>query len=155
MESVSKLIETYSDYRQSNELTEKLDTSALAPYIRTAAMKLDSAPSFVFKVARGFVGTIEFSYDHLGEVVKVTKAVDARGAEELVALDGLGVFDLCSDITISVTESDSDTPVVGSYNLASYAQGLTENDFAIALYNYAKAALAYKSGSSDFATPAI
>ena len=153
MNSVTALVEAYASYLPANELTEKLDTSMLAPYIRSAAMKLDSAPSFIFKVARGFVGTIEFSYDHLGTVSTVSIDVDASDVEKLIALDTFVVFDLCSDITVTVTTGD--VTVSGSYNLASYAQGLEDNAFAVALYNYAKVALAYKMGSTHFATPEI
>lgn len=152
IEAVSDLLEAYASLLPENELTQKLDTSALASVIRSAAMKLNSAPEFVFKVARGFVGTIEF---RLGTEVILSKAVDATDAETLVVLDGLSVYDLCSYITIVVTEEGAQVPIVGAYDLASYAQGLSDNAFAVALYNYAKASLAYQASSSEFATPEI
>ena len=85
--------------------------------------------------------------------VTVSFDVDTSAAEELIVLNDLSVFDLCSDITVTVT--DGDNTVTGAYNLASYAQSLSDNAFAVALYNYAKVALAYTMGGTEFATPAI
>lgn len=144
LESVSKLLEEYSEYLPAKELTEKLDTSALRSVIRSAALRLNANPEFVFKIAKGFRGTIAFTYISDGEEVTVTKSVDARFGEQLVTLS-LSLYDVHSDITVTVNEKDSETPVVGKYNLASYAQSLENNGFATALYSYSIVAAEYKS----------
>ena len=148
IEAVDSLLESYSSYVADAVLGEKLDTSALASVIRSASLKLNSAPEFVFKVAKGFRGTIEFSYLSLGEEVKVVEFVDARVAEELVMLSGLDVYDLCGDITVTVTAEGASAPIEGQYNLATYAQSVEANGFAKALLAYAQAALEYMNNES-------
>ena len=143
IEAVDTLLDSYAAYVTEAELSAKLDTAALAAVIRSASLKLNSAPEFVFKVAKGFRGTFEFSYISLGEEVKVVKFVDARVAEELVILSGLNVYDLSGDITITVTAEGASAPIVGQYNLASYAQSVEDNGFAKALLAYAQAAEEY------------
>lgn len=149
MDSVTELINEYSEYLPNEELTEKLDTSALSSVIRSASLRLNSAPEFVFKVARGFRGTITLSYNSLGNTVEHSLYVNSLASEQIIILKGLGIFDMASDITITVTEHGSDTPLVGQYNLATYAQGLENNAFAVALYNYAKLALQYHTENNN------
>ena len=141
MESVTELINEYAEYLPKADLEEKADTSALGEVIRSASMRLNSTPEFVFKVARGFKGTITFSYDSLGELVERTFDVNALASEQIITLDGLYIYDLADDITIKVTGSET---CEGVYNLSTYAHGLENNDFAVALYNYALCAAAYK-----------
>ena len=143
IEAVDTLLDSYAAYVTEAELSAKLDTAALSAVIRSASLKLNSAPEFVFKVAKGFRGTFEFSYISLGEEVKVVKFVDARVAEELVILSGLNVYDLSGDITITVTAEGASAPIAGQYNLASYAQSVEDNGFAKALLAYAQAAEEY------------
>ena len=147
IEAVETLLDTYGSYVIEAELGDKLDTSNLASVIRSAALNLNSAPEFVFKVARGFRGTIEFSYLSLGEEVKVVKTVDARVAEQLVVLSGLNAYDLCGDITITVTKEGASSSITGQYNLASYAQSVENNSFAKALLAYSKAAEEYMNSA--------
>ena len=145
MESVTELLETYSSYVTSDELTEKLDTTDLKSVIRSAALRLNAAPEFVFRVARGFKGTITFTYTGIHGEKKVNKTVDATAQEVFVTLDGIDVSDLYVDITITATKDGETEPSVsGTYNLATYAQGLENNAFAVALYNYSKAAYSHK-----------
>ena len=141
--AVEELLNTYASYVYEVELTEKHDTSDLASVIRSAALNLNSAPEFVFKVARGFRGTITFTYTTLGVEKTVSKTVDARVAEQLVVLSGLNVYDFCGDFTITVTEEGASESIVGAYNLDSYAQSVENNGFAKALLAYAKAAEEY------------
>lgn len=143
--AVEEVLNTYSYYLVDEELGEKADTSELSSVIRSAALNLNSAPEFVFKVARGFRGTVELSYLSLGEEVKVAYTVDARVSEEIIVLSGLNVYDLCGDITITITEEGADAPIVGTYNLTSYAQSVENNGFAKALLAYSKLALEYMS----------
>ncbi len=138
IEAVSALLETYASYVVSAELTEKADTSALSSVIRSAALRLNGTPEFVFKVARGFKGTITFTYQGVTGPVEVKASVDATKGEQLVSLP-VDVCDLQADITITAGD------VSGKYNLATYAQSLENNDFAVALYNYSAAAKAHKS----------
>ncbi len=142
--AVEEVLNTYSSYVVTAEIGEKFDTSALSSVIRSAALNLNSAPEFVFKVARGFRGTIEFSYISLGNEVKVVKTVDARVAEQLVVLSGLNVYDLCGDITITVTEEGSSEPIVGKYNLATYVQSVENSGFAKALLAYSQTASSHE-----------
>ena len=136
---VTALLETYASYVESAELPEKVDTSDLKSVIRSAALRLNGTPEFVFKVARGFKGTITFTYQGVTGEVKVSRTVDATKSEQLVSLP-VDVCDLQADITITAGE------VSGIYNLATYAQSLENNDFAVALYNYSAAAKAHKQG---------
>ena len=146
IDSVAALLKDYESFVTTNELTDKLATEDLASVIRSAALKLNAAPEFVFKVARGFKGTIEFSYTGLRGEVKVSKHVDATKSEQLVVLNGFDVCDITADITIKATADGSNTSVEGVYNLATYAQSIDNNEFALALYNYAKAAYQHKEG---------
>ena len=139
IEAVTALLETYASYVESAELPEKADTSDLKSVIRSAALRLNGTPEFVFKVARGFKGTITFTYQGVTGEVKVSRTVDATKSEQLVSLP-VDVCDLQADITITAGE------VSGIYNLATYAQSLENNDFAVALYNYSAAAKAHKQG---------
>ena len=145
MSSVTALIDEYAEYLPNEELTEKLDTSALGSVIRSASLRLNSAPEFVFKVARGFIGTITIQYNRLGTPTEETIFVNSLASEQIITLKNLGIYDIASDITITATAQGSDTPIVGQYNLATYAHGLSDNSFAVALYNYAKVALAYRN----------
>ncbi len=137
--AVTALLETYASYVESAELPEKADTSDLKSVIRSAALRLNGTPEFVFKVARGFKGTITFTYQGVTGEFKVNRTVDATKSEQLVSLP-VDVCDLQADITITAGE------VSGIYNLATYAQSLENNDFAVALYNYSAAAKAHKTG---------
>ncbi|MBQ7343948.1 MAG: hypothetical protein IJW53_04190 [Clostridia bacterium] len=136
---VTALLETYASYVGSAELGEKADTSALSSVIRSAALRLNGTPEFVFKVARGTKGTITFTYQGVTGPVEVKVNVDATAGEQLVSLP-VDVCDLQADITITYGE------VSGTYNLATYAQSLENNGFAVALYNYSVAAKAHKTG---------
>ena len=124
------------------ELTEKLPTDVFGGLIRSAAMYLDSTPKFAFKVAMGFNGNVKFTYVSLGETVVVEVPVNTVEGEELVVLDSFKVYDIHSDITIEFIPAEGET-VSGIYNLASYAQSLTNNGFAVALYNLANVANTY------------
>ena len=144
--SVQQLLYDYIEYLDTAELTDKLDTGNLDSVIRSAALKLDSTPSFVFKVARGFKGVITFTYTGYNGEVTVEKAVDATLSEQLVILDGVSAFDSYRDITLSITKDGETEPyATGSYSLATYAQSIEDNAFATALYSYAKYAEFYKS----------
>ena len=149
MSTVSALLEEYSEHLPNEELTEKLDTSALSSVIRSAALRLNSVPEFVFKVARGFRGTITLTYDRFGVPVEQSVYVNSLACEQIITLKGLGIFDMAADITITVTAHGSDTPIVCQYNLATYAQSLEDNAFAVALYNYAKLALQYHTENEE------
>ncbi len=150
IEAVDQLLETYASLIPEADTAEKHDTSVLSFAIRSAAMNLNSAPEFVFKIAKGFRGTIQFSYTSLGETVTLDPIVlNAFYGEQIVVLDGLNAYDVYENITITVTEQGSDTPVVGTYNLTTYAEGLGDgNAFALALCSYSKAAENYKSSSA-------
>lgn len=124
--------------------SEVYNTTNLSVVIRSAAMKLNNTPEFVFKVARGFKGTIEFTYTGVNGNVKVTKAVDASACEQLVVLDSFDVADIFEDINIVATYENGNT-VSGKYNLSTYAAGLENPAFANALLAYSQAAKAYKS----------
>ena len=131
---------------EAAELGEAADTSALRDVIRSAALKLDAAPVFVFKVAMGFNGTITFTYESEGVAVTVTKTVDATAGEQLVVVEGFKAYDIHHDITIEVTPVDGET-VTGTYNLATYAQKTVaeDNTFATALLTYATVAEAHRT----------
>ena len=143
MPTVTALVEEYAQYLPSEELTAKLDTSALSSVIRSASMRLNSTPEFVFKFARGFRGTVTISYNGVNGPVEYSVYVNSLSSEQNVTLKGMSIADVASDITISVLPHGETTPLVCQYNLATYAQGLEDNAFALALYNYAKAAAAH------------
>ena len=138
--SVTELINEYSEYLPKEELKEAADTSSLKSVIRSASMRLNSTPEFVFRVARGFKGTITF-YNKLGDEIKSVD-VNALNSEQIITLNGLYIFDFAEDITIAVTGSST---CEGVYNLSTYAHGLEDNDFAVALYNYALCSVAHKN----------
>ena len=146
MKSVTELINEYEQYLPQEEIEEKADTSELSQVIRSASMRLNSTPEFVFRVARGFNGTITFSYNSLGTPVERSFDVNALASEQVITLDGLYIYDLAEDITITVTGSNT---CEGVYNLSSYAHSLENNDFAVALYNYALCALEHKAGAEN------
>ena len=123
---------------------ETHDTAELSEVIRAAAMKLNSAPEFVFKVARGFKGTLTFTYTGVNGEVEVEKTVDATECEQYVVLNGFDVCDINADITITATKDGADTSVTGTYNLSTYAAGLENPAFANALLAYAQVAKEYK-----------
>jgi len=139
--SVTELIGEYSEYLPNEELTEKLDTADLGSIIRSAAMRLNSTPEFVFKIARGFRGIMTVSYNSVGENVEYTININTLACEQFVTLKGLNIYDANADFTITITEHGSDTSIVGQYNLSTYVQSLEDNAFALALYNYSKVAL--------------
>lgn len=147
MKSVTELIDEYEEYLPKEEIKEKADTSELSEVIRSASMRLNSTPEFVFRVARGFKGTITFSYNSLGSLVERTFDVNALYSEQILTLDGLYIYDLGEDINITVTGSKT---CDGVYNLSTYAHGLENNDFAVALYNYALCAAAHESDVEIF-----
>ena len=124
--------------------SEVYNTDDLSVVIRSAAMKLNTTPEFLFKVARGFKGTLEFTYNGINGAVTVTKNVDATECEQLVSLDSFDVADIFEDITIVATYENGNT-VTGKYNLSTYAAGLEDPAFANALLAYAQAAKAYKT----------
>lgn len=124
--------------------SEVYNTEDLSVVIRSAAMKLNTTPEFLFKVARGFKGTLEFTYNGVNGAVTVTKSVDATECEQLVSLDSFDVADIFEDITIVATYENGNT-VTGKYNLSTYAAGLEDPAFANALLAYAQAAKAYKT----------
>ena len=144
MPSVEALIAEYAEYLPSEQLTAKLDTSNLRSVIRTASMRLNSTPEFVFKVARGFRGTITISYTGVNGPVEYSVYVNALASEQNVTLKGMSVAEIANDITISVLPHGQDTAIECQYNLATYAHSLENNAFAVALYNYAKAAAAHQ-----------
>lgn len=146
MPAVTELINDYAQYLPTEELTAKLDTSALRSVIRSASLRLNSAPEFVFKIARGFRGTVTVSYTGVNGPVEYSVYVNALASEQNLTLKGMGVFEFANDITISVLPHGQDTAIECQYNLATYAHGLEDNAFAVALYNYAKTAAAYQSG---------
>ena len=118
--------------------SEVYSTTDLSAVIRSAAMKLNTTPEFVFKVARGFKGTLTFSYTGINGAKSVTKTVDATACEQLVVLDNFDVSDIFEDINIVATYENGET-VTGKYNLSTYANGLENPAFANALLAYAQA----------------
>ena len=118
--------------------SEVYNTTDLSAVIRSAAMKLNTTPEFVFKVARGFKGTLTFSYTGINGAKSVTKTVDATACEQLVVLDNFDVSDIFEDINIVATYENGET-VTGKYNLSTYANGLENPAFANALLAYAQA----------------
>ena len=118
--------------------SEVYNTTDLSAVIRSAAMKLNTTPEFVFKVARGFKGTLTFSYTGINGAKNVTKTVDATACEQIVVLDNFDVSDIFEDITIVATYENGET-VTGKYNLSTYANGLDNPAFANALLAYAQA----------------
>ena len=147
MPEVDALISEYAQYLPGEELGTKHDTSALSTVIRSASMRLNSTPEFVFKVARGFRGTVTISYTGVNGPVEYSVFVNALSSEQNVTLKGMSVADVANDITISVLPYGETTPMVCQYSLSTYAQSIENNAFAVALYNYAKAALAYQTGA--------
>ena len=145
MAEVTELVQTYAEYLPNEAMTEKLDTTELSSVIRSASIRMNSTPEFVFKVAIGFRGTVTISYNSLGTPKEYSVYVNTLACEENITLKGLNVYDMAGDITITITPDGSDTSIVGQYNLATYAQGLENNGFAVALYNYAKTALEYSA----------
>ena len=122
--------------------SEVYNTADLSTVIRSAAMKLNSTPEFLFKVARGFKGTLNFTYTGVNGTKTVTKTVDATAMEQMVTLDNFIVADIFEDITITATYEDG-TTVTGKYNLSTYANGLDNPAFANALLAYAQASKSY------------
>ena len=149
MAEVTELVQTYAEYLPNEALTEKLDTTELSSVIRSASIRMNSTPEFVFKVAIGFRGTITISYNSLGAPVEYSVYVNTLACEENITLKGLNAFDMAGDFTITITPYGSDASIVGQYNLATYAHGLEDNGFAVALYNYAKTALKYQSANVE------
>lgn len=149
MTEVTELVQTYAEYLPNEALTEKLDTTELSSVIRSASIRMNSTPEFVFKVAIGFRGTITISYNSLGAPVEYSVYVNTLACEENITLKGLNAFDMAGDFTITITPYGSDASIVGQYNLATYAHGLEDNGFAVALYNYAKTALKYQSANVE------
>lgn len=146
MPTVTELVSEYAQYLPTEELTEKLDTSALRGVIRSASMRLNSTPEFVFKIARGFRGTVTVSYTGVNGPVTYSVYVNALASEQNITLKGMSISEIANDLTISVLPHGQDAPIECQYNLATYAQGLENNAFAVALYNYAKVAKAYQGG---------
>lgn len=149
MAEVTELVQTYAEYLPNEALTEKLDTTELSSVIRSASIRMNSTPELVFKVAIGFRGTITISYNSLGTPVEYSVYVNTLACEENITLKGLNAFDMAGDFTITITPYGSDASIVGQYNLATYAHGLEDNGFAVALYNYAKTALKYQSANVE------
>ena len=147
MKSVEELVESYFELLTNEELTEKIDTTELSSVIRSAAMRLNSTPDFIFKVGRGFRGTVTLSYEGLDGAVEKSVYINTLASEQTIVLTGLNVYDVSATVTITVTADGSEEPIVGQYNLATYAQSLEDNAFAVALYNYSKLAQAYKNGN--------
>lgn len=142
-DNVDALLNTYAAQLPEADHSEVKDTVALSEVIRSAAMKLGNTPEFLFKVVRGFKGTIEFSYTGVNGAVKVTKDdVDATASDVFVTLDGFNVCDINADITIIAT-AEGKAPVSGVYNLSTYAAGLENAGFANALVAYAQASKVY------------
>lgn len=142
--AVTELLETYGSLLPEAELPEKQDTSALSSVIRSAYLRLNSAPEFVFKVAKGFNGTITFTYESLENVVEQSVYVNTQRGEQLIVLNSFNIFDIHAEISITATPEGSDVSLVGKYSLATYAQGLESNAFATALYTYSVAANEYR-----------
>ena len=122
--------------------SEVYNTADLSTVIRSAAMKLNSTPEFLFKVARGFKGTLNFTYTGVNGTKTLTETVDATAMEQIVTLNNFIVADIFEDITITATYEDG-TTVTGKYNLSTYANGLDNPAFANALLAYAQASKSY------------
>ena len=140
MSDVTELINEYSEYLPNEEIKEAFDTSALSGVIRSVALRLNSTPEVVFRVARGFKGTISL-YNKYGYEIKSFE-VNALASEQIMTLSGLYIFDFIEDVTIRATGTST---CEGEYNLSTYAHSLENNDFAVALYNYALCAVAHKN----------
>ena len=139
---VDALLSANADLLPDAVASEVKDTAELSKVIRSAALRLDSTPEFLFKVARGFKGTVKFSYTGINGLVEVSKYVDASDWEQVVVLDGFDVADIYRDINITATSATE--TVTGTYNLSTYAAGLENAAFANALIAYAQAAKAYQ-----------
>ena len=122
--------------------TTVYNTDDLSSVIRSAAMRLNTTPEFIFKVARGFKGTIEFSYTGINGAKSKTFTVDATAMEQLLVLNNFDAADIFEDITITAT-SENGTVATGKYNLSTYAAGLENAAFANALLAYAQTAKQY------------
>ena len=143
MPAVTELVNEYAQYLPTEELTAKLDTSALSSIIRSASLRLNSTPEFVFKIARGFRGTVTVSYTGVNGLVQYSVYVNTLSSEQNITIKGMSIAEFTNDLTISVVPHGQDTPIECQYNLATYAHGLEDNAFAVALYNYSKAAAAH------------
>ena len=143
------LLTTYAANVPTATPSEVKNTTDLAAVIRSAAMRLNETPEFIFKVARGFKGTLEFTYTGVNGEVKVTETVDATDCEQIVVLDSFDVSDIFEDIAVVAT-AENGTVVTGEYNLSTYAAGLADAEFANALIAYAQAAKEYKTKYSVY-----
>ncbi len=146
-ENIALVLTDYAQYAPAETaLDDVVDTTALKDVVVSAAMKLDSAPSFVLQMKRGTKGKVTFSYDSLGEAqTPVVVTYDATAAEVLVALNGFKVYDIHETVTVVIETEGGDT-ITGSYNLATYASKLGDasNAFAKALNAYATVAKEHK-----------
>lgn len=153
----ASLIEANAEYVLADaELTEKLPTDVFGGLIRSAAMYLDETPKFAFKIAMGFDGMVEFHYSGWTNNEEMTYMVgvpvNTVDGEQLVVLDNLKVYNVHNDITIKFITDDGEI-CSGVYNLATYAQSLSDNAFAVALYNLANIAEDYVNPTVEEPTP--
>ncbi len=146
-EKIALVLTDYAQYAPAETAVDDVvDTEALQSVVVSAAMKLDSAPSFVLQMKRGTKGTVTFTYDSLGEAqTPVVVEYDATASEVLVALNGFKVYDIHETIAIEIAVEGGET-VTGYYNLATYANKLGDdnNSFAKALITYAEVAKEHK-----------
>ena len=161
-DAITAVLETYAEYAPEAAVLDVYTyTDDIKQYVRSAALYLDETPKFVFKFAMGYYGDVKFSYVDIdnNEVVN-TVFVDTTAGEQLVVIDGIGVYDFATSINIELLAIEPEYAWMASpnnnYSLADYAMGLGEenNAFAVALLTYANLANSHKLAELDSKTVA-
>lgn len=139
------IIAKYEKYKTTTEdFGATVNTAPLAQFLTSASMYLNDSPSFIFKLNDSFVGTVKV------ECGNITKTVDSAQSKTIL-LGGVRITDIQDTITLTFTAEGAE-PVVCTYNLATYYQGVSANDAAgillNALRNYSNVANLYMADSN-------
>lgn len=126
------------------KITEPVyNTDSIKSYVTHAALDLDAYAGFAFKVAEGFVGTVELELSGVSAVSKTYTKDAPAVAGSTVVLENVPVHIFRGDVVITVTTATGEV-VKASFNLATYAAAYPEA-YVKALYAYSIAAKAYNA----------
>ena len=129
-----------------------LSTAAIKQYIEGAALDLDACAGYAFKVAKGFVGTVQIQLGASSMQIEKTYTAEApAGDNEVIYLENVPAHALRYTITVTVTPEGATESLSATFNLATYVNYLIESEnatdsqkaFARAVYTYAVKARAF------------
>ena len=141
--AIDKLIVGFA-LTDEDKTLENVKTNAPIAGITGATLDLNSTVGIVFRVEKGYHGTLTVTFN--GKTTTYDYTANAAGDDEYIVIDGIEAFKFTGNVVVTNSEGESFT-----YNVATYVED-KKTDVAYAVYAYAVQAAVY---NATYGTPDV